>query len=205
MWYQIPIPRIDQPKAGTYRDWKTLLAAEGKNQCAYCAIHEARWGGERNFHVEHYRPKKKFEDLENVIENLFYACSVCNGFKREDWPGEPTPELDVACYPSPSGTNYNDIMDVDDSWRLRGRNRAAKYVIARLALNRAQLILERRQAAVEAKVQALLPRLEGKMLPPEVIDAVNGIAVLLAQAGTIRPYSEGELARPTPRETSRSE
>src|SRR5690348_3548406 len=104
-WRLIDKSKTKQPRNGKYSDWKGLLAKEGFWQCVYCSIKEQRWGGERNFTVEHYKPKSLFPNLENNIKNLFYACSVCNGFKHFHWPkGRPT-NFNKAIYPNPSRTN----------------------------------------------------------------------------------------------------
>lgn len=137
------------PVTGTYKQWKPLLAREATNKCVYCAIHENQMGGIRNFHVEHYRPKSKFKKLENDFQNLFYSCPVCNTFKSNDWPNEPTGEHSIVSYPDPSATNYNHLFDVDTRQGvIQGKNVAAKYVQEKLFLNRPQLITERKIASV---------------------------------------------------------
>jgi hypothetical protein len=67
-WKLVPKRGSSQPTTGTYIDWKSLLANEGFHQCVYCALPDAALGGERNFHVEHYKPKSKakFRHLENI-------------------------------------------------------------------------------------------------------------------------------------------
>jgi hypothetical protein len=70
-WRRIPKEKYQAPQKGTYSDWKPQLAKEGFQQCVYCAVGEPAFGGFRNFHVEHYRPKKKFAQLENDYANLF--------------------------------------------------------------------------------------------------------------------------------------
>jgi HNH endonuclease len=42
--------------------------------------------GQDSFGVDHYRPKKKFPDLESTYSNLFYACNCCNRRKSDFWP-----------------------------------------------------------------------------------------------------------------------
>ena len=58
-WFKIFKENSVQPKTGKYSDWKEIIADECKHQCVYCALSESRFGGIRNFHVEHYRPKSK--------------------------------------------------------------------------------------------------------------------------------------------------
>src|SRR6266508_6339823 len=138
-----------QPSRGTYKDddWKSQIAEECFHQCVYCSINEPRFGGIRNFHVEHYRPKSiaRFKHLENDIRNLFLACSICNCFKQADWPNDPNKRLNIPCYPDPSTVDYSTIISMNvNNYKLRGEKLASRYVIERLFLNRPQLLLERR-------------------------------------------------------------
>lgn len=203
-WYRIPTPRIPQPSSGTFKDWKPQLAIEGRYRCVYCAIPEAAWGGFRNFQVEHYRPKSRFTLLTNRIENLFYCCAVCNSFKREDWPNEPTPALDDACYPSPCDVDYNDLFSVSQKGELTGENTAARYIAERLYLNRKHLLLERREAMLESRLLATVDRLKvltdeltakGTPVPPSVLSALYRGIQLLAQRRQIRPYEPEDIKR----------
>jgi hypothetical protein len=145
-WRRIPKETSTQPKSGKYSDWKHLLAAEGQHQCVYCALHDATFG-ERNFHVEHYKPKSKrrFKHLENVFSNLFYACPVCNIFKSDSWPGEPKNDHSREAYPNPATCDYSDLFEVSPrTGQTNGKFVASRFLIARLHLNREQLVTERR-------------------------------------------------------------
>lgn len=122
-----------------------IIADHCMGQCIYCAISEARFGGIRNFHIEHFRPKAKFSELENDINNLYLACAICNVLKCDDWPAEPTTDHSIAAYPDPSVADYNSIFEVSsDSYGASSTTIAGTYLVERLLLNRAQLILERR-------------------------------------------------------------
>ncbi len=70
----------------TYRIYKPKLRAEFSYQCAYCQTREPEVGGCKSFHIDHYRPKKKFPDLINAYNNLIYACRDCNTYKQDYWP-----------------------------------------------------------------------------------------------------------------------
>ena len=74
------------PKQRRYQDYKPYLRKDFRARCAYCLIHEAHYGGLRNYHVDHFRPRKKFPHLLLVYSNLYYACGLCNTFKGETWP-----------------------------------------------------------------------------------------------------------------------
>lgn len=117
----------------------------------YCAIPEGRFGGIRNFHIEHFRPKVRFPKLENDIKNLYLACAICNVLKGDDWPCEPAPDHSLAAYPDPSVTDYNTLLVVSPATHEVSSPRlAGKYLVERILLNRAQLVLERRLAATLA-------------------------------------------------------
>ena len=138
-----------QPPQGNWHEWKQAIADHCAGRCVYCAIPESRFGGIRNFHIEHFRPKAKFPRLENNIRNLYLACAICNVLKSDDWPAEPTVNHSRAAYPDPSRTDYNALFVTSSTTHEVGsRTVAGKYLVERVLLNRAQLILERRLAAM---------------------------------------------------------
>jgi hypothetical protein len=143
-WFRIPKEAATPSSQTKYQAWKDELAAEAKHQCVYCCITEARFGGFRNFHVEHFRPKKKFPLLIVSYRNLFFACAVCNAFKLDDWPSDAEVESDI-CYLDPAKIDYADIFEFDpDLGLLNGKCVAAQYLQQRLHLNRPQLVIARR-------------------------------------------------------------
>lgn len=156
-WIRVPKENARQPRSGTYKNWKELIAKEGSYQCVYCAISESSFGGTRNFHVEHYKPKKTYKQLENDIMNLFYACPVCNTFKGDSYPAEPLEDHTIACYPNPSKVDYNTLFQVDlGSGVIQGKHIASRYLVTRLHLNRPQLVLERRISHIVTKAEEVL-------------------------------------------------
>jgi hypothetical protein len=95
--------------------------------------------------VEHFRPKVKFPHLEDVIHNLYLACAICNVLKADDWPAEPVPSHSLASYPDPADTDYNSLLFINQpTYEVASATLAGRYVIERVYLNRAQLVLERR-------------------------------------------------------------
>ncbi len=152
-WIIVAKNAAAQPKHGTYRDWKHQVAKECSYLCVYCAITEGAFGGTRNFHVEHYRPRRGFPELSDDILNLFYACAICNCFKSDDWPRDPC--LEVPSYPDPSTVDYNGLFEMDSTYMLVGKHVASRYVVERLHLNRAQLVVQRRVAAALERADKL--------------------------------------------------
>src|SRR5947207_2527252 len=106
-WTQVDRTRAAFPTRGSYKTWKPIIRVHCYYQCVYCAISEASFGGERNFHVDHHRPQKKFKKLRNDPKNLLYTCCVCNCFKGDDWPAEPTHDHSLEAYPDPAAYDYN--------------------------------------------------------------------------------------------------
>jgi hypothetical protein len=160
-WILIDKSRTVQPEKGKYSDWKPILAFEGKNQCVYCSIHQNYFGGIRNFHVEHYRPKSKFPLLKDKIQNLYYSCPVCNTFKGDDWYEKDLTNLNEIIYPNPSITNYFDLFEVNlITFEIRGKYISSNYMVEKLALNRTQLILHRKFLILQLKFEKIINKIE---------------------------------------------
>ncbi len=212
-WKLIDKSKTKQPKSGKYSSWKPRLAREGFFQCVYCSIHETPMGGIRNFAVEHYKPKSisKFAHLENDIRNLFYACSICNGFKGPDWYDVSPTNFSNVVYPDPSVTNYSVLFTVDEKTGLIiGKNVAGKYILERLFLNRTQLILDRKLIIAKRKTSAIaglldeqfetLKEIEGdevnvKNLMSEIYTGTRKVAQISDLIEKTRPYTPGQIKK----------
>lgn len=192
-----------QPTAGIYSDWKVQISEECFKQCVYCTISEANWGGLDHYHIDHFRPKSKpiFAHLENDICNLFYACPICNRFKSDDWPNDP--DLTLPSYPDPSITDYSSIFSFDhSSFKLKGENISAKYLINRLYLNRAQLIYERREVYLGERDASLTNWFNEKVtmikdadLLASALLSIIEIKKHIEKRKAIRPYKLAEIRK----------
>ena len=209
-WFRIEKEKGEQPQSGSYKDWKEMLAVEGRHQCVYCAIPEASFGGLRNFHVEHYKPKSKeeFKHLENDVKNLFYACPICNTFKGDDWPCEPPDDLGVECYASPSVYDYTHLFLDATAAEVVGKNITARYMISQLYLNRPQLVMERRHKQVLATFQSTRKKMfqsavmlmsyndaKSKELLREYLYKKENIDDLMFEASNMIPYQNKDVSR----------
>lgn len=210
-WFRIEKESAIQPAKGTYTDWKPILANESKNRCVYCSIHEAQFGGVRNYHVEHYKPKSRdeFKALENDITNLFYACCICNCFKGSAWPADPVNDHSISAFPNPSVHDYSAILDVDDqTGELDSKYVAGIYLINKLYLNRPQLLLERRIDFTFSKLADLrkyyddsIDRLEkindddSMKLLVDIARTLSKIDKLKDMIRVVRPYVKRDITR----------
>lgn len=191
------------PTAGTYRSWKPQLAREAQLQCVYCCIHESNFGGIRNFHVEHFKPKSLFPALENEYSNLFYACGICNVFKSDDWPADlRDDEFDKNGYPNPSTVNYADFLNTDpETGKVISDYQVGRYVIERLHLNRPQMIGLRSLSSVMERLKTSMVKIrslhESGEIPADMKNAVIEVLLrindLLTRRTEARPYGVDQL------------
>lgn len=191
-----------QPDNGRWHEWKQAIADHCGGQCVYCAISEARFGGIRNFHVEHFRPKSKFPLLENDIRNLYLACGVCNILKCDDWPAEPVADHSLVAYPDPSLVDYNTLFEISpNNHELKSAAVAGNYLIEKILLNRAQLILERRLASMHQLLTEFEKWVEDSMNDMTRAEMKATMAVLLkfsrikTGAFEARPYRDIDTKR----------
>lgn len=210
-WVQITCVRV-QPTTGTYSDWKPQIAKECKYRCVYCAILDSDFGGIVHFHVEHFRPKsiEEFKKLENDIKNLFYACSVCNRFKTDIWPGEPDETGGTPTFLDPSRVDYNSHMALRGAdHQVEGKSIAGKFAIERMFLNRPQLVLARRAHAVSTQIAAYaryfaeakeelkkIDTVESRALLSELLDRLVNLLLLDSKLKKTHLYGASDTKRP---------
>lgn len=202
-WRLIDKANSKPPTSGTYRQWKPQLSQEAGRQCVYCCIPESKFGGLRNFHVEHYRPKSLFPHLENEYNNLFFACGICNIFKSDDWPAEPqVGTYSSAGYPDPSVEDYCNFLELDEfSGEVRSNVFTGKYIIERLHLNRPQMVGLRSVNSLLKKLDAAAEEISNLIemheIPnedkDEIIALLNSFYKLSRKFSEARPYSEDQL------------
>ena len=203
-WRLIDKTNVKAPATGSYRSWKPKLADEASLQCVYCCIHENRFGGLRNFHVEHYKPQSIFPALENNYDNLFYACGVCNVFKSDDWPCEHQPNnYNVPAYPNPAVVDYGTFLNVNLEGYVVSDSITGRYVIERLSLNRPQMVglraITRLMIEIESAEVEIRSMLSADAIAPEYKDNVIEFLLksneILRKFNSVRPYGSDQLKR----------
>jgi hypothetical protein len=207
-WFRIPKESSTKPNTGKYySDWKEPLSIEGRGQCVYCTISLRSFGGIRNFHVEHYRPKgaNKFPELENEYSNLFFACSICNGFKGDDWKSEPSTYLDNNAYPDPSKVNYSEFLFQTNLYLIDSKYITGRYIIQKLFLNRPQLILERKSFYLHEilkkeaeKLKDIVVEIKKQEKTNPFVDSLitaSETIILLIGEKYINPYEQAQIQR----------
>lgn len=77
-----------------YQTYKKYLIKDFHHRCGYCHDHDMFFGGQRNYQIDHFAPKARFEDLINKYHNLVYSCPFCNRYKSNKWVGK-TPDENI--------------------------------------------------------------------------------------------------------------
>jgi len=67
-----------------YNKYKAFLAADFQNRCGYTDCLDFWFGGPSTFHIDHFKPKSIYPELEIKYTNLVYASAFVNRAKRDD-------------------------------------------------------------------------------------------------------------------------
>ncbi len=137
------------PFSVDYRTYKQFLRIDFSHRCAYCDTHEAEDGGSGKFHIDHYKPKKRFPSESSNYLNLFYSCSRCNIFKSDFWP-TPLMRLLQHFILNPCNHDFDQHYDrTNPEWVAK--TKAAIWNINRLRLNAPQRIQLRKDRTLCVK------------------------------------------------------
>ncbi len=120
------------------KKYKEQLRKEFFYQCAYCGLRESEGGGAKNFHIDHYRPKTKFSELEKEYSNLIYACGPCNRYKSDYWPNYLERILRKYIL-NPRYMRFSDHIETTHFYWV-GKTAQGRYTIERLRLNNDSLV-----------------------------------------------------------------
>jgi len=159
-------------------------------------------GGAAAFHIDHYKPKKHFPELETVYGNLFYCCATCNVFKGAYWP---RPEVEKTRFvPNPCDHRMFEHL------RFRGaaveaHSEPGQWTLALLELNDARAVRFRQDSltALELatlqieRLRQLRNKLERKIASSqqgeaELRDKLNQLDEKLAATVSMRARQLGE-------------
>ncbi|MBP5059624.1 HNH endonuclease signature motif containing protein [Pseudomonas chlororaphis] len=137
-----PQRRTTVQQRARYSLYKPELREDFVSKCGYCDTPDYYSGGKRGFHIDHFAPKSKFEQLKNEYTNLVYCCPICNIGKSDDWPGD-NPSMsfmgDIG-YIDPCSENYADHLARSPDGTIVALTPLGGYIHKRLKLS-----LRRRQ------------------------------------------------------------
>ena len=110
--------------------------------------------------IEHFQPLSK--GGTNDIENLLYACTICNRFKSDYWAGEET-SIHLRLL-HPIHNNLEEHLSELPNGMLIGLTEWGWFHIEWLHLNRPQLITLRQTRRQETEDAALKTQLQSANL-----------------------------------------
>lgn len=172
--------RSDPPRR--YRDYtryRKRLRADFQHRCAYCLTHESHFGGEANFSIDHYRPRRGLyarPDLENVYTNLYWTCRECNENKADHWP---RPEEEAQGFrwidPCEAWGDHDLHWKIDSDGTIRWLTPIGEYTIIELRLHRRAWLRRHWQQLYEWRLahEELLQLLARKELPQELAERIQ--------------------------------
>ena len=170
-------PHRSNPKAKpNYRKFKPILQQDFHQSCGYCGIHHVYFGSGSGFHIDHFAPKSKFDDIEHAYSNLVYSCPICNIAKSNHWVGTLSVQrtLNGEGFVDPCDPEYDDHFYRDSAGKIRYEedNSVAKYM--------------------HKKMKFSLKRHEIFWLAEYLFKLVNTLNEKLEELGDDHPFS-GEL------------
>jgi hypothetical protein len=125
------------------------------HRCGYCTVSEIDAGGELT--VDHYHPLSAGGGESD--DNLVYACSRCNLFKGDFWPGDQDHERGHrVLHPLRDEVSVHLALN-EQTGRMEALTETGRFHIALLQLNRPQLValrVRRRLSTLREVNQQLL-------------------------------------------------
>jgi len=130
----------DQPpfQSKNYQRYRPYIREDFCYCCAHCLMPEHLAAGERNFHLDHFKPKSHFPELRFEYSNLYYSCSVCNQNKGAKWPSSKLQEKGYR-FIDTCIENFSSHFSEEDG-KLVPLTPAAEYTQERLRLNSKHLV-----------------------------------------------------------------
>lgn len=109
-----------------YRSFKPYIAEDFNRRCGYTDCSDFWFGGPNTFHIDHFKPWKKYPNLKTTYSNLVYCCSYVNILKSDD----------EGSFLDPCDVDYNDHFERDYNGKIIPKNNSAeaKYMHSKLKL-----------------------------------------------------------------------
>ncbi|SMN14781.1 hypothetical protein CRYPA_721 [uncultured Candidatus Thioglobus sp.] len=110
-----------------YKSFKRYLRDDFNRRCGYCDGSDIHYGQKINYHIDHFKPKSKFPNLETEYSNLIYSCPYCNNAKSDKWE-------DVDGFIDPCNDEYDNHLQRDNKGQIKATTRQGKYIVNNLKL-----------------------------------------------------------------------
>lgn len=156
-----------------YTHYRAAITSDCKERCAYCDISLSESGHE-GFHLDHFRPQKKFPNKINDPYNLVLSCPACNGRKLDHWPlpDNAPPHDRRSGFLDPFTCNRSDFFLVQNDGSIVATGGPAPYLVKLLDLDRTSKRKARLHRIICAKIDILFIYSE-KLLDELLRDIAN--------------------------------
>ena len=112
--------------------YKPHLRKDFNERCGYCDCHDEWYSGDDFFQVDHFKPKKHFDELKFMYSNLVYSCPYCNRAKSDDWyEGEITIDHERG-YIDPCSLEYEKLFERSSSGKIIPKTKLSRFLYFKL-------------------------------------------------------------------------
>lgn len=131
--------------AKNYQKFRPQLRELFNYKCAYCETAEPELLTLRLFHIDHYKPQKKFKYLVGDYNNLIYSCYYCNENKGDYWPSSYFEQFSGKIVINRRVDKLTTHLDMSTN-QWKGITRCGKWTVSLLQLDsRRQIRLRERK------------------------------------------------------------
>ena len=181
-------PRYGDLSRHAQQAMKQSIFVEQTGQCVYCGRAIAL--DERNrHHIEHFRPRACYQELELAYDNLFLSCGPQQpqGNPQETCGNEKSNWFDESCHvaPTPEEACQRHFAFASDGRIRADRSPEAHRMIDVLKLNHRELIAER---------SSLIEQLDGDIMAGIALCELISSYLHLSAAGTRVSFANVAIA-----------
>lgn len=122
------VRRKEYEKKEHYSEYKEILVEDFHGICGYCGKNREHLLDE--YQIDHFAPKSKFGDLENVYTNLVLSCPNCNRLKSDKWIGKDSsiPNDGEKGFVDPANGEYDNHLGRDEEGNIIWKSSVGKYM-----------------------------------------------------------------------------
>ena len=147
-----------------YHKYKKYLAEDFNHRCGYTNCIDKLLGGQRNFQIDHFKPRTKYPELKTEYSNLVYCCSYVNRLKSDD---------DDPRYLDPCDEDYNQHFGRISDGTIFGKTDSGKFMTQKLSLNLSRYAIIWNLERLEKRINLLK---EKKKEHPELKDTISELS-----------------------------
>jgi len=178
------------PVGSPYQEYRQYLRRDFWYACAYCTMTESEAEAIR-FTIDHYEPQSVKPELNDVYENLMYACDECNKRKGSLCPSEEMRREGKRFFRADQDLR-GEHFELEGS-KVKGKTNVGNYTTLAVDLNRRALVRlrELRQRLIDDDgyvsegMRALASFAIDRLSPMARTNALAAIRKALEQAGKV--------------------